>query len=90
MIAPLLTAMLLGGCAHSGSVPPPSGAPQLPPVPADIKACLAAGLVEIPDRDLTREDVERLWGTERARSAAKSRCGARLVNRDEKLRKDWR
>ncbi|HSI41780.1 MAG TPA: hypothetical protein VLA00_14650 [Xanthobacteraceae bacterium] len=47
-------------------------------MPADLRHCFG-GLTDIPDRDIDAGEVERLWKDERKQSAAKGRCGVRLV-----------
>lgn len=80
MAALALTVMLpivSAACANRPPSPPPKPPPP-PEVPADLRVCFG-GLTEVPDRDLTVGDVERLWKDERKRSAAKTRCGERLL-----------
>jgi hypothetical protein len=60
----------------------------LPPVPADIAACFR-GVVDVPDRDLTVGDVERLWSQDRLRAVAMRQCGNRLIEWHESIRKGW-
>ena len=57
----------------------PAPKPAPPVVPADLRHCFN-GLVEKPDAEqLPVDQVEKLWKVERKRSAAKDRCGARLL-----------
>jgi hypothetical protein len=63
-------------------------APELPALPRDLQNCFGH-LVDIPDRDLTVQEVEKLWANERIKSARKTRCGQRLLALYEKLRKGW-
>lgn len=81
--------MLLGGCATSAEPPPPPAA-ELPPVPADISACLRMDGVDIPDRALTAGDVEKLWGGDRRILAVLRRCGLRLEAWYVDLWEHWR
>jgi hypothetical protein len=78
--------MLLAGCATSANITPPET--NLPPVPADIQACFV-GVVDIPDRDLTVADVERLWKADRVRSLAQQKCGRRLLVWIADLKANW-
>lgn len=79
------TALLLAGCD-------PQGAPaqELPPLPADIVACLKQSGVEIPKRALTVADVERLWKTDRLRIVVMRNCGARAIAWYGELRARWK
>lgn len=74
----------LAGCATSASVVPPPAA-ILPEPPSDLRTCFV-GVVDIPVRDLTVADVERLWKQDRVRSAAMQRCGLRLLKWIDELR----
>lgn len=85
MTALLCLGLLLAGCARSVE-PPPGGIPDIPP---DIRACFR-GVVDVPDRDLTVAEVERLWKQDRVRAAASARCGARLIAWVDALRAGWR
>jgi len=76
--------MLLAGCATSASVAPPPAA-LVPEPPADIRACFV-GVVDIPVRDLTVAEVERLWKQDRIRAVAMQRCGQRLLTWIDELR----
>jgi hypothetical protein len=78
--------MLLAGCATSANVAPLKT--SLPPVPADIQACFV-GVIDIPDRDLTVADVERLWKADRVRSLAQQKCGTRLLAWVADLKANW-
>lgn len=77
--------MLLAGCEPS-SKPPTDALPDIPP---DIRTCFR-GVVDIPDRDLTVADVERLWKQERVRASVMARCGKRLIVWIDQLRANWR
>lgn len=70
----------------------PQGAPaqELPPLPADIVACLKASGVDIPKRALTVQDVERLWKTDRLRIVVMRNCGARAIAWYSDLRARWK
>jgi hypothetical protein len=72
----------------NGGAPPPNT--QLPAPPASLRTCLKVNGVEIPDRDLTVAEVERLWKTDRLRFVAVSKCGNRLLEWIDDLRKRWR
>ena len=88
-ILPLaLIATLLAGCDPSDSRLPPPGT-RLPAIPADIRTCFK-GVVEIPDRDLTVGDVEKLWKQDRVRAVVSQRCGTRLVGWYGQLRSKWK
>jgi hypothetical protein len=88
MIACVFLATTLSACASSGSIAPPLSIRTLPPVPSDIAACFR-GVVDVPDRDLTVGDVERLWSQDRLRAVAMRQCGERLIEWHESIRKDW-
>jgi hypothetical protein len=81
------TVVFLAGCVESSK--PPAHTP-LPPIPADIQACLKGAGVKIPDRALTVGEVERLWGQDRLRIVVMRRCGGRLVAWYEELRANWK
>jgi hypothetical protein len=87
-ILPLVaTVVFLAGCNASDK--PPAHTP-LPPIPADIQACLKGAGVTIPDRPLTVGEVERLWGQDRLRIVVMRRCGGRLIAWYEELRANWK
>lgn len=69
-LIPLL--LLLAGCA---TVPPPSPAA----VPADILACKAKKLADVPARDLNDKEVEDGWSDNRASWVEKDKCLGRLI-----------
>lgn len=64
--------MSLAGCAGSETKP-------VIAVPADVRSCFESEPYFIPDRTLTVGDVERGWGSDRARAAELKRCGQRLM-----------
>jgi hypothetical protein len=46
-------------------------------------------VVDVPDRDLTVGDVERLWSQDRLRAVAMRQCGNRLIEWHEQIRAGW-
>lgn len=53
--------LALGGCTTTRQFPPP---PSVVKIPQSLRqAC--AGVVDIPDRDLTAGEVARLWSRDR-------------------------
>lgn len=79
--------MPLVACDESDS--PPASTP-LPPIPAELRTCLAGAGVEIPDGPLTVGQVERLWKQDRLRIVAMRQCGTRLLAFYDDLRRSWR
>jgi hypothetical protein len=61
---------VLAGCATFGDKvpqPAPIAPTQIPAVPAELDQCADRKLASIPeDRDLTGEEIERGWKTDRA------------------------
>lgn len=92
MAASLAIVVLLCGFESSckEQVNPPPKNTRLPPMPADLKACLQQYGVEIPDRDLTVADVERFWKEDRRRIVVMRQCGSRFVAWYASLRKKWK
>lgn len=88
MLALVLIAMPLAACDQSVNALPPST--QLPPMPADLRACLERSGVDIPDRALTVAEVERLWKQDRLRIVVMRNCGRRVIAWYDDLRKGWR
>jgi hypothetical protein len=88
MIACVFLATTLSACASSGSIAPPLDIRTLPPVPADIANCFR-GVVDIPQRDLTVSDVERLWSQDRLRSVQQRQCGERFLEWHNEIRAGW-
>lgn len=88
--ASLLTVTLLSACASSGNITAPLDIRSLPPVPADIQTCAdQSGLSRIPERELTAEDVARLWGSDRLATVKQRQCLQRLIDWHSQLRANW-
>lgn len=63
-LAAVLAVLLFGAGCQSSSIKWAGEKPMLAKIPASLKqAC--AGVVSIPDRDLTEADVARLWSKDR-------------------------
>lgn len=78
-----LLAMTLAGCMKDSS-----SVSDLPPVPADIKACFQSEGVPFPNpgRKMTRKQVAQLIVDLKTSEVEKTKCGRRLVAWYEKLR----
>jgi hypothetical protein len=74
MVALALTGMLLAACGPSGK----ETAAALPYAPADIQSCFREA-VGIPDRALTKAEVESLWKQDRLRVKINALCGKRML-----------
>lgn len=83
----VLAALALAGCNPTEGTPPKQ---KLPPLPADLVACFQKSGVDIPQRDLTVEDVERLWKSDRMRIVVMRNCGLRVTSWYGDLRSKWR
>lgn len=91
MLSAALIAVVLAGCATSGSPGRIADTnSELPPVPADIQACFRRSVVDVPDRDLTAADIESLWKQDRLRSIVMRNCGQRFLAWYEMIRKGWK
>jgi hypothetical protein len=88
-IPPLVATVAFLAACNESAPKPPAHTP-LPPIPADIQACLKGAGVKIPDRALTVGEVERLWGQDRLRIVVMRRCGGRLIAWYEELRANWK
>ena len=79
-------ALLLAGCAASVSEAPRAvEAPIIPPVPADVLAC-RHDPVDVPDRDLDVDEIERLWKIDRDSLGRVNGCFRRLICQYQDLR----
>jgi hypothetical protein len=89
-LAALAICLALGGCITTSSVPAAPEKDRLPDVPGDISRCFnGAAVGNVPDRDLTVEEVERLWKSDRVRAVVSQRCGKRFVAWYGDLRAGW-
>lgn len=91
-IALVLAALVaLSGCgttrALDTAAPPPRSA--LPAMPVDIRQCFNTALSNPPDRDLTVEEVEAAWKSDRVRFAVMRTCGKRFTAWYDNLRARW-
>lgn len=83
----LASTLLLAGCEDNTSSP----TMMLPAMPTDLRICLTkAGVIMVPDRDLTMGEIERLWKNDRLRLVVLSHCGTRIATWYDDLRKRWR
>ena len=77
-------AMALAACLALGACPPGapdiSARPVLPPVPADLEACLHREFPEIPERAFGRRDAVRIIADAKLLDRAKTACGDRALN----------
>lgn len=76
-----LMTLILSGCASSGGLPNPNEdrSVNLPPVPGDIKACLAHRVGAPPEGKLSRRVVFDKLAELKLDNDAKARCGQRLI-----------
>ena len=89
--SPLVTLMallLLAGCVTDATVP--SLLSKLPPPPADIARCFNQSIGVTPARDLSVEQVERAWKSDRLRFVVIQRCGQRFNSWYASLRRKWK
>jgi transposase len=59
-------------------------------MPPETQKCLRGKGVDIPDKDLTVEQVERLWKQDRKTIVALDACGARSIKAYDELSRRWR
>ena len=79
-----LVATSLAGCVTSDQPRPDLRVAiedriTLPAEPTDLRPCFKRSFPEIPDADLTVEDVVRIIGEAKVLDRAKTRCGERAV-----------
>jgi hypothetical protein len=70
--------LMLGGCPDRAP-PDLSTRPTLPPVPADLGACLRKAFPEIPATAFGRATAVRLIADAKLLDRAKTACGERLL-----------
>jgi hypothetical protein len=73
----------LGGCVTSSENLNPATelhADPLPPIPADLQACLTRQFPAIPARALTRDDVFKIIVDAKRLDKAKTACGVRAID----------
>jgi hypothetical protein len=84
---------MLAGCATTAETPvsrPVAAKDHLPTVPADIARCFNAALGDPEDKDLTVEEVERGWKSDRYQASVMRKCGRRFLTWYDDLRGRWR
>ncbi|MGE8128505.1 hypothetical protein ACQKQD_16140 [Methylobacterium sp. NPDC080182] len=74
----LAACLALGSCARG--VPDVTVRPVLPPVPADLEACLHREFPEIPERAFGRRDAVRIIADAKLLDRAKPACGDRALH----------
>ena len=74
--------VMLTSCASSGSL----DRANLPPVPADIRACFDEKVAPPPQgKAMTKQDIYDKFGEFVVLDEKKSSCGKRLIARDDAL-----
>ncbi|UYW28242.1 hypothetical protein OKC48_06900 [Methylorubrum extorquens] len=71
-------AVLLGGCPDRAALDL-TVRPALPPIPADLEACLHRSFPEIPARAFGRREAVRIIADAKLLDRAKSACGDRAL-----------
>ncbi|ARO54058.1 hypothetical protein B2G69_07800 [Methylorubrum zatmanii] len=78
-ILALAACLALGACGDAPRLDP-SIRPELPPIPADLDACLHRAFPEIPSRAFGRREAVQLIADAKLLDRAKTACGDRALH----------